>query len=248
MPIDLGNICKPVNVPSLDRCITMPGGLQVCAQWQGPTPPSTDALMKALFGQLNAALAPFQPIFNIIDTVVAIFDCVKAIATLNPKKILESIPALAEQVSKLLQLIPQMSLPLMIIDMVKAIAEYMRGLVETLQAQAAYLARINSAEALAAAGGNESLQGIVLCARDDQEKTFTFLNESAGPINSIIALLNVFLQIIGVPQKVPTMGNASPSNIDATIDVLNSVVEFLDILESLITVPSIPSNPADGGC
>ncbi len=72
---------------------------------------------------IQPALTPLVPLFNIIDTVVAVFNCIKAIPdTLgpppDPTAIAACIPELAEKVNALLRLIPQLSLPYTIIGII----------------------------------------------------------------------------------------------------------------------------------
>ena len=66
---------------------------------------------------IQPALTPLVPVFNIIDTVVAVFNCIKAIPDSlgpppDPTALAACLPDLAEKVDKLLKLIPQLSLPL----------------------------------------------------------------------------------------------------------------------------------------
>ena len=62
-----------------------------------------------LMEQIQPALTPLMPLFDIIDTVVAVFNCIKAIPdTLGPPPdptvLAACIPELAEKVAKLLKL------------------------------------------------------------------------------------------------------------------------------------------------
>ena len=89
--------------------ITLPGGVSI-QQFN---------LMEAI----QPALTPLMPVFDIIDTVVAVFNCVKAIPDSlgpppDPTALAACIPELAEKVSKLLKLIPQLSLPYTIIGII----------------------------------------------------------------------------------------------------------------------------------
>ena len=89
--------------------ITLPGGVSI-QQFN---------LMEAI----QPALTPLMPVFDIIDTVVAVFNCVKAIPDSlgpppDPTALAACIPELAEKVSKLLKLIPQLSLPSTIIGII----------------------------------------------------------------------------------------------------------------------------------
>jgi hypothetical protein len=70
-------------------------------------------------------------VFDIIDTVVAVFNCVKAIPDSlgpppDPTALAACIPELAEKVSKLLKLIPQLSLPYTIIGIIDLVIDTLR--------------------------------------------------------------------------------------------------------------------------
>ena len=80
---------------------------------------------------IQPALTPLMPIFDIIDTVVAVFNCVKAIPdTLGPPPdptvLAACLPDLAEKVAKLLKLIPQLSLPLLIVRLIDLVIDTLR--------------------------------------------------------------------------------------------------------------------------
>ena len=66
---------------------------------------------------IQPALAPLVPLFNILDTVITIFNCLKAVPEVitNPGAIIECLGDLGKAIGKLLQLIPQLSVPLMIL-------------------------------------------------------------------------------------------------------------------------------------
>ena len=97
--------CLGITINPTEKCISYPGGGQLCVSIPGPIPAGGMQIAQTLLDKLNTALAPAQPIFNIIDAVLAVFDCIKAISTLNPEKIIACIPNLAERVNALLQLI-----------------------------------------------------------------------------------------------------------------------------------------------
>ena len=93
-----------IEIPELPDpiSITLPGGV------------SMESIN--LLEQLQPALAPLVPLFNIVDTVVALFNCIKAIPEVigpppDPTILAACIPELAEKVNALLKLIPQLSLP-----------------------------------------------------------------------------------------------------------------------------------------
>ena len=84
-----------IEIPELPDplSITLPGGV------------SMESIN--LMEQIQPALTPLMPLFDIIDTVVAVFNCIKAIPdTLGPPPdptvLAACIPELAEKVAKLL--------------------------------------------------------------------------------------------------------------------------------------------------
>jgi len=120
-----------IEIPELPDplSITLPGGV------------SMESIN--LMEQIQPALTPLMPMFDIIDTVVAVFNCIKAIPdTLGPPPdptvIAACIPELAEKVNKLLKLIPQLCLPYTIIGIIDLIIDVLRqarSLLLHLQAQ-----------------------------------------------------------------------------------------------------------------
>ena len=80
---------------------------------------------------IQPALTPLVPLFDIIDTIVAVFNCVKAIPDSlgpppDPTALAACLPDLAEKVSKLLKLIPQLSLPLLIVRLIDLVIDTLR--------------------------------------------------------------------------------------------------------------------------
>jgi len=117
-----------ITIPTLPppKEITFPGGAtlsQVLAA--GSEIPDPIDSVTNLLAQANAGLAPRVPVFNIIDAVIAVFNCIKAIPDSlgpppDPTKLAECIPDLAEKVDALLKLIPQLSVPLLVVGIIVA--------------------------------------------------------------------------------------------------------------------------------
>lgn len=68
---------------------------------------------------IQPILAPLMPLFEIVDTIVAIFNCVKALPDSlgpppDPTVLAACIPELGEKIAQLLKLLPQLSLPLLL--------------------------------------------------------------------------------------------------------------------------------------
>jgi phage baseplate assembly protein W len=168
MPLpNLSTVCIDLKVTSQELCITFPGGAEMCVQIPG-VPDPTD-VSKQLLAQANAALAPLVPIFNIVDAIIALFNCVKAIPDSlgpppDPTKLAECIPDLAKKIDQLLKLIPQLSIPVLIAGLIDVLLFYLQGFRGQLEAIIAHQARLLAAATRAAELGNVQLRTVVDCA------------------------------------------------------------------------------------
>ena len=235
-------------VPSVSTgdglCITMPGGIEVCASVPSSVPIPTTQLVATLMGQLNTALAPFQPIFNILDAVIAVFDCIKAVSTLNPNKIAACIPDLAQAVDALIKLIPQLSLPLMILDFVTAMIVFLQGFIDDIVTMIAYQLRITLATDRAAKY-HVDIAVLLDCATNNLDIELAHKGKQIAPIQQLIDLINAFLKLLGLP-CIPSF--SSPSLSEGFLAFLRELSSFLSYLLTIITIP-IPKLPkASNGC
>ena len=232
MPLpDLSTVCIDLKVTSQELCVTFPGGAEMCVQIPG-VPDPTD-VSKQLLAQANAALAPLVPVFNIVDAIIALFNCVKAIPDSlgpppDPTKLAECIPDLAEKIDKLLKLIPQLSIPVLIGGLIDVLLFYLEGLRGQLQAVIAAQVRIAAAATRAAELGNVQLRTVVDCANASMDAYLQNLNEGMKPLNRLVALLNLFLQLAGL-SPIPDFKNlgddaeAALAPLDAVIDSLKTI-------------------------
>jgi len=229
MPLpDLSTVCIDLKVTSQELCITFPGGAEMCVQIPG-VPDPTD-VSKQLLAQANAALTPLVPVFNIIDAILALFKCVKAIPDSlgpppDPTKLAECIPDLAEKIDKLLKLIPQLSIPVLIAGLIDVILFYLEGLRGQLKAIIAAQVRIAAAATRAAELGNVQLRTVVDCATGAMDAYLQNLNEGMKPLNRLVGLLNLFLQLAGLP-TIPDLANLG-DDAEAALAPLDAVIESL---------------------
>lgn len=250
MPLpDLREFCIDVDVAPGEICITMPGGAEICATLPDLVPPTPDKLIRQLFAQVNAALAPLTPVFNIIDTVVAIFDCIKAISTLDPVEIINCIPGLAEKVNALLQLIPQLTIPYIVAGLLDVLIMFMKSQRNQLVRMIELLQRVLNAETAADRPGNIALARVLPCALDDLDKLLLWQNESNKPVNRLIGVVNLFLEIIGLSRfKIPCLGNVFANLVDMTgaIALIDKLIELLGLIRFAIPVFTVQI-PVAGG-
>ena len=215
----------------------------MCATLPDLVPPQPDKLIRQLFAQVNAALAPLEPVFNIIDAVVAIFDCVKAISTLDPVKIINCIPNLAEKVDALLKLVPQLSIPFIIAGLLEALILFLKGQRNQLVRMIELLTRVLNAETAAARPGNIARARVLPWALDDLDKLLRWQNESNKPVNRLIGVINLFLEVIGLGRfKIPCLGNVFANLVSMTnaIELIDLLIELLEVIRLTIPIPPSP--------
>ncbi|MBI3184813.1 MAG: hypothetical protein HYZ28_21965 [Myxococcales bacterium] len=240
MPLpDLASVCVEIKVGKQDLCVTFPGGAEMCVQLPTTSVPDPMELSKQLMAQANAALAPLVPMFNILDVVLALFACVKAIPDSlgpppDPSKLAKCIPDLAEKAGKLLKLIPQLSVPLMIVGLIDVLLSFLEGLRGQLKAIIDAQVKIAQAATRAAELGNVQLQTVVDCANANIEAQMKNLGEGAAPVNRLIGVINLFMEIVGLP-KLPDLSNLG-TDAQAALAPLDAIVEQLKTARAAIPV------------
>lgn len=240
MPLpDLSAVCVEIQVTKQDLCVTFPGGAEMCVQLPTVSVPDPSELSKQLMAQANAALAPLVPVFNILDVVLALFACVKAIPDSlgpppDPSKLAKCIPDLVEKANKLLKLIPQLSVPLMIVGLIDVLLAFLEGLRGQLKAIIDAQVRIAQSAARAAELGNVQLQTVVDCANANIEAQMKNLGEGAAPVNRLIGVINLFMELVGLP-KLPDLSNLG-TDAQAALAPLDAVVEQLKNARAAIPV------------
>jgi len=207
--------------------ITLPGGVTM----------QQINLMQAI----QPALTPLMPLFDIIDTVVAVFNCVKAIPDSlgpppDPTALAACIPELAEKVAKLLRLIPQLSLPYTIIGIIDLVIDTLRQarsqLMNLQQQMQQILGAIDRATELEDAG----LMAITSCAQANVAQEAANVGKALASLGKLIGILNIFLGIVGGPE-VPDLSNLAGRPLDDVIPPIDAIIKALQTVRSAVPVP-----------
>jgi len=207
--------------------LTLPGGV---------TMESTN-----LMEQIQPALTPLVPLFNIIDTVVAVFNCIKAIPdTLgpppDPTALAACIPEVAEKVNALLRLIPQLSLPYTIIGIIDLVIDTLRQARSQLLHLQQQVAQITGAIDRATDLDDAGLMAITSCAEANVEQEAANVGKSLASLGKLIGILNLFLGMVGGPE-VPDLSNLAGRPLDDVIPPLDAIVDTLQSVRSAVPVP-----------
>lgn len=223
MPFDL---C--IEIPEIPDpfAIPLPGGIEI----------EDVNLMK----MLQPALTPLVPLFDIIDTIVAIFNCIKAIPDMlgpppDPTVLTACLPDLAKKLNKLLNMLPQVALPRLIKRCLKLAVETLRTVrsqLMHLQAQMLQiLGTIDRAKKLKDAG----LMAIAQCAQANVATEAANVGKSLAALGKLLGLINLFMGLIGGP-KVPDLSKLAGRPLDDTLPPLNELIKVLSGAESAIPV------------
>ncbi len=218
-----------VEIPSLPdpMAITLPGGVSI------------ESLN--LMQEIQPALTPLAPLFDIVDTVMAIFDCIKAIpATIgpppDPTALANAIPELAEKVGGLLKLIPQLSLPYTIIGIIDLVIETLREVRDQLLHLQRQIEQISVAMDRAAELEDAGLMALVSCAQANVAQEAANVGKSLGAMGKLIGLLNAFLGMVGGPQ-VPDLSDLSGMPLDEIVPPLDALIKTLQDVRAAVPVP-----------
>lgn len=220
--------CPTIAVANQGLSVRVPGGvlLSVSVSETSPTPL---AISKNLITQANAVLAPLSPIFTLIDAMLAVKDFAEAVPGLltDPGALVEAIDKLVTNIGKLAGLVPQLSVPFLVVDIIDVVIEILAGIRVTLEALIDQNVKIAAAGLAAAEPGNEALGPIVTCAQDLNAQIQADLAAGSAPLNQFIGVLNLFLSLIGAPE-IPSLDDLG----DSPEEGLVVITEFETILRT----------------
>lgn len=223
--------------------ICLPGG--ACISGQVPDLfASPDELCRALLGQLQVAIAPLKPAFDIIGTILCIKDTLEAAPKIvtQPQEFVEVLNSCIIKIEDLAQLIPQLSAPIFIAQALDLMICILEGFVTELQGILNKAQQIDSLLAMSR-GDNDPILQIVECANRLNQNRLCAINESMGPLNAILELLNIFLKMIGM-DPLPSMSDLDPGASKA----ITQFRDFIRILKQVRTALGIPVTPVVPRC
>lgn len=233
------------SVPSVED-ICLPGGMCLSYIWDGigKIPSGADMSMD-FFSQIGPALTPLVPLFDILDTALAIYRCVQAIpdaiTSLDPSELLKCLPALAALIDKLLKLLPYLSIPKMIKSALRNMAIMLRSIASDITYIQSQLQRIADQIDRAAELQDVKMNGFLVCAQDDLDQSILATSEALKGIGRIILLVNIFVGLIG-GEEIPCFGSLIENNrddLDVVIDLLVTLANILDAMSDAIPDPDL---------
>lgn len=226
--------------------VNMPGGISLQAQFELGTLPNLPDVAAALLGQLNSALAPLMPFFRLLEVVLALIEVVLAIPDAlgpppDPSVLINALAKLGIKASALASLIPNISIPIMLVGICRALVAALQGLRAQLLAAVDAQAELDAGAALAAqlaldsevASGAAKLQLAIDCAQVNLDLSIEVMLGGLGPLQTMLGIATAFASLAGI--------NFSLSlDISGALDTLLSPLdEAIDALNALCA--SIPA-------
>lgn len=229
---DLNAFCAKPAPAATGICIRFPGGAKICLPDAHTGSPIEQ--VRGLLKLANTALMPLQPFFSVLNVIKAVKDVFDALPGLisDPKALIDAIGKFVKAFGALVALFPQLSVPILVKDILAMVAFLMRAIAKEMEAFAAMEQQIAESASLASRLGLASLTAEVSCAQDAFDISMSNFNASLGPIAEILGLVNVLLGLAGLPEiKVALSESGSPSE---AIAAMNEIANVLDTAASAI--------------
>lgn len=190
---------------------------------------------------IQPLLAPLMPLFEIVDTIVAIFNCVKAIPDSlgpppDPTVLAACIPELGEKVAQLLKLIPQLSLPILLKQICKLIVHTLKEARDALVHLQRQLERILNAVDRATDLEDSGLMAIIACAQENVGQEAANVGKMLASLGRLIGLVNLFFGILGLPE-VPDLSDLAGKPLDAVIAPLDALIQVFENAGNAVPAP-----------
>lgn len=238
------NVWKPVNdlicpyltpISGIDD-ICFPGGLCLSTLITPDDYPRISDMVMSQLAQIGPAMAPLKPFFDVLDTALAIFKCIEAIpdciTKLDPSGLINCVPDLVEKINQLLSLIPQLTIPRMIIQLIRNLAAFLRAFADDLDYLKQRLARIAQAVSRAADLNDVTWGGFLQCAEQTVSDEMDALALALQMIGRVILLANILLSLISGAPEIPCFG-AMMQDIPLLDDIIAAMRLLAALLEEL---------------
>jgi hypothetical protein len=217
-----------LELPALEPFeLTLPGGIEIA-----------DVNLMAI---IQPALTPLVPFFNVIDTLVAIFNCIKAIPDSlgpppSPGPLVACLGELGKKLARLLKMLPAVSLPLTVVrllDLAIATLRDARRKLASLQKQMLAVTRmIDRAKKLEDAG----LMAIAQCHEANVRQEAANVGKSLASLGRLLGLIELFMGLFGGP-KVPSLTGLQGRPLDEVLEPIDALIKALQAARKAVPIP-----------
>lgn len=223
--------CVPVGDPPGNHTIVFPGGMRIS------TPPMFRPYerlveLESMFQALAPAIAAMAPVFTMLEALVAVMDFSKALATLNPSEIADAFGAFLEAMEKLLGIVPQLSLPLMILGLLQLILDMLTTMIDFLVDIQRQQQQVQTMKDYAQEHELEPMVADALCLEQNLEARMAYFNNAVGALAVFLVLVETLGSIAGLDISLD-MELDEDTDIDDMLDALST---FVDTLTEIMAV------------
>lgn len=191
--------------------------------------------LQSIMAVLTPAIAAMAPIFALMEIVQAIIDFVKAVATLNPAQIAAALADFIEATEKLLGIVPQVSLPLMLIGLITIAIDMVIALIDFLTELAIHQQQIEYMKQYAIDQDLPDLLASAVCLETNLDTQLAYFNNGIGAVAGFMAIIELLGSIIGLDLSID-MSVDEDDPIEDTIDRLTEIRDTLIGIRELIPV------------
>lgn len=232
-----------VSLPSVPAPlqVRLPGGIVLQGVPSIQTGIVTPMLnVQAMLGALGPALSGLAPIFTLIDTVVAVGDTLKAIPGLivgDVESFTDALGRVVEGIGKLVQMAPQVAVPVLVMDVVAVITQGLQAqrelLVRVLELQQQAQDVLDQAAALVPPNAvvQANLEAAAACM-EAQAALMTAHSEAAmGPLVQLQGMItNLMNMVPGLP-ALPDLSELTGDSAEQLIETLDTVIQVLQAFQ-----------------
>lgn len=234
--------------------IKLPGGVSIKPKLDFGSLPDTTIVVGSLLRELNPALTPLVPIFRVIDLAMSLVNFAKAVPDSlgpppDPTKISSALEAVVEKAGFLAQLLPPLSVPVLMKGILGAVIGGLDALKVTLASLVKVGAGINTAANLrdlllngdgtpgsANVAAGLAMQASVDCSQANFELQLQATAVAMAPIASLLSLLKLFASIAGLPVNIPdlTLDLSGSVSIGASLPVIDDFIKLLQTVHDAL--------------
>ena len=221
--------------------IRVPGGVSVGSSPQQAPTSDCRVVINNLFPSLTITLGPLGFLFCILNVVMKLIDCVnavpKCITQLSPSPIQEALGGLALAIKCLAMLIPQISMLLMLYDILDTIIKVLACIITAVQSIADIQGEIAAAMSAASTAKDTDLMTQLTGAKSQSDIMMSQTLSVANPLAAVFALLNTFLALFGqsIPEFTVPDAGAPVAEILAPLEAIkNTLGAIKTVLGTLI--------------
>jgi len=190
---------------------------------------------------VQPALTPLMPVFDILDALLGVVGCVQAVPdTLgpppNPAALIQKLAELAPKVTKLLGLVPQLSLPLALLGLVDLLIDTLVQVRDVLVALRDQDERVRITRLRAEELGDPQLATIADQAAADIETEVQNAAKRLAAMSRLVATVNAFMGMVGGPE-VPDLSTVTGKPLEEAIVVVSDLILTLQTVRQAIPVP-----------